>query len=327
MLLNRFASLDHYADHLDPIWSALPEEARGASWAPRTGRPGVTVPRPSRGGETSREAVLVASWPDAVSSVARGRPLVYVEHGAGQAYGGDPTMAHAPGWSGARDATLDRVKLFVCPSETVAARWSDRYQAPAVAVGCPKLDRLHLAGPRPPGRVVAVTFHWDCQLGPETRSAWSVYDRSLPELAAWAKREGVQLLGHGHPRIWSRIRRRWQSLGVEPVQYLADVLDRADVLVGDNTSALYEFASLDRPVVVLNAPWYRRDVEHGLRFWSHVPGRQVDDRSGLVAAVAAAVADPASDADLRRRAVAAAYHATDGRAAARAATAILEALA
>jgi len=135
------------------------------------------------------------------------------------------------------------------------------------------------------------------------------------------------VLGHGHPRLWSRIARRWQSLGVEPVRELAEVLERADVLVADNTSAMFEFASLGRPVVVLNAPWYRRDVEHGLRFWSHVPGVQVDHRGLLVPAVDEALRNPDATAAQRAAATRAAYAHTDGMAAARAAQAIREAMA
>lgn len=329
-LIHRFSSLQHYADHIDPVWAALPEDTLGGSWAPSRSIRGAEVWNPHRSAVGDDEWLLVASWSDAVGAAGRGRPLVYLEHGAGQAYGGDPWMAGAAGWSGARARGLENVRLFLCPSETVAQRWRDVHPAPAVAIGCPKLDAAHralatdLPGHRP---AVAITFHWDCPLGPETRSAWPYWDRALPELVQWCRRHGVDVLGHGHPRLWSRIARRWQSLGVEPVADLAEVLERADVLVADNTSAMFEFASLDKPVVVLNAPWYRRDVEHGLRFWSHVPGAQVDHRGLLVPAVDEALRDPAATRELRAAATAAAYAHTDGHAAARAAQAIQEATA
>ena len=48
-----------------------------------------------------------------------------------------------------------------------------------------------------------------------------------------------------------------------------EVMERSTLYICDNSSTLYEFASTGRPVVVLNAPWFRRDIEHGLRFWEH----------------------------------------------------------
>ena len=331
MRLNAYASQPHYLDHIAPIWALLPEHVRGHLWSPGGQLTGTTAARLRRDDPEANVPVLVASHVDATTGPARGRPLVYLEHGAGQTYDGDPAMANAIGWSSSHDRTLERVLLFLCPSETVAERWRSRYDAPAVAVGCPKLDHWHLDVnawcPNSASPTVAVTFHWDCSLGPETRSAWPAYDRALPALVRWADENGVKLLGHGHPRLWSRIARRWHSLGVEQVPSMAEVLDRADVLVADNTSAMYEFASLDRPVVALNAPWYRRDVEHGLRFWSHVPGLQVNHRDELLDAVDTAVWDPVQGGVLRAAATAAAYARVDGQATQAAVDAIMEALA
>lgn len=256
---------------------------------------------------------------------AQGWPrVIYVEHGAGQTYRGDPDVATMPGYAGGDD--LDRVALFVCPSIDVAVRWRRRYpQAGVVVAGCPKMDRWAHAAP-PARSAVAVTFHWDCTLCPESRGALPFYDRTLPALVAWCRAHDVDVLGHGHPRLWPRISRRWANLGVELVPDLAQVFERATILVADNTSAMFEFASLDRPVIALNAPWFRRDVDHGLRFWSHVPGVQIDTPADLVPAIEATIADPGLGAGPRRAAVGAVYAHRDGQAARRAAAAIMEAI-
>jgi hypothetical protein len=319
-VIHLYAGLEHYAEHMWPIWEALPDEVRGATWSPRHDLWWGNPPPASM----AAGPLMVAGFSDAVGGLTRGRDLVYVEHGAGQSYGGDPLGAGAAGLSGTTERGLAGVRLFLCPNETVAARWRAVHPAPAVVVGCPKLDRW-LTVPRETRRpCVAVTFHWDCTLIPETRSAWREYDHVLPELAAWCRANDVQLLGHGHPRLWSAIERRWRDLEVERVEHLADVLDRATVLVADNTSAMFEAAAIGISVVAVNARSYRRDVEHGLRFWSHVPGRQVDEPAELVHAVARAVADPDDARALREAAADAAYAHRDGHAAERAATAILE---
>lgn len=318
MQVHLYASQQHYAEHLLPIYRALPAELQGERWCqrPRDWRTG-PLPHPRR---RPPGLVLVAGYADACRIGAG--PLVYVEHGAGQAY---TDAADNGSYSGGLG--LDQVALFVAPGEHVAARWRARYPAtPVAVVGCPKLDRWHTHAPWivDGAPTVAVTFHWDCGLVPETRSAVRHYQPALAHLRDSVSDMGGVLLGHSHPRAWAPMHRLWASLGVPSTADLADVLDRADVLVADNTSALYEFASLDRPVLALNAPWYRRDVQHGLRFWSHVPGLQVDEPDQLADGVAAAWADPPSAQALRTAAVALVYAHRDGTAAARAAAAIVE---
>jgi hypothetical protein len=322
--LHLYASLPHFADHLTPIWQALPEAVRGEAWTARAGQPWGHRPDARELHRTRAEPVMVASLADAQRM--HPRPLIYVEHGAGQSYDGDPRGSGHGSYSGG--AGLDRVLLFLTPGEATAARWRATYRAPAVAVGCPMLDRFHRS-PRDVSRgaaTVAVTFHWDCPLLPETRTALPHYRAALDSLRASVEAHGGRLLGHGHPRASRTMEALWKALGVQWMPRLADVLAEADLLVADNTSAAYEFASLDRPVLMLNAPWYRRDVHHGLRFWNLVPGLQVDHPDELVPGVWTALADGPVLTGVRHQAVAAVYCATDGHAADRAAAAILEVL-
>ncbi len=328
-MIHRFASQPHYLAHIDPVWEALPEELRGESWAARPHKWGRPLPPRQRRPEG---LALVAGYADARRLAPA--PCVYVEHGAGQSYDGDPKGKSHPCYSGGRG--LQNVRVFLAPNERVADRWRRAYPDAAVeVVGCPRLDRYHRqdggfgghlqglplsAATRP---TVALTFHWDAPVCPEARSAWPHYDAALPALVAAARANGWRLLGHGHPRIWPRLRARWAELGIEHTADPDRVLAEADLLVADNTSLMFEAAAVGIPIVVLNAPWYRRDVCHGLRFWDAGDvGLQVDEPSELVATVARALADPPEAADARSRVVMQIYPVLDGRASERAADAI-----
>lgn len=319
--LDAFASESHYADHLTPIWHALHPDERGRFYlhpnvttaALRSGIPACAI----RCGYPQRDGtpIIVASYQDARTS---GRPYIYVEHGAGQTYNGDPDLPCHPSYSGGPEHT--RALLFLCPNETVADRWRHAYpQTPAVAVGSPRLDPWHRQQQRPVRRTVAVSFHAEIRWCAETRNAWPHFDRALPSLAdRWPS-----LLGHGHPRLAGRIRRRWQQLGVEWVETFEEVLDRADLYVVDNSSTGFEFASTGRPVVWLDAPWYRRHIDHGLRFWDKSDGAlHCEDPDQLNDTIASAFTDPAGIATRRRQITAEVFATTDGHAADRAAEAI-----
>lgn len=268
--LDVIATRPQYRAHLAPVWAALAPERRG------TGSSG---------------AVIVASASDLSKAVRGGYERVaYLEHGIGQTYG----PAH--GYPGGRGRGA--VSLFLSPNEHAASRDRASYPAARVeVVGDPVVATLPRRQPGPPA--VAVSFHWDCSLAPEARSALRHYRRALGPLA-----EQAPLIGHAHPRAAEQLERLWRSLGVEWVPSWHEVLRRADLYVADNTSTLYEFASTGRPVVVLNAPWYRREVEHGLRFWRAADvGVQVDDPAQLEAAVRYALTDPPEQQHLRDEAL------------------------
>lgn len=273
---------------------------------------------------------VVASHSDL--RACRGRPVVLSQHGAGQRYEGDPHPAYA----GGRDN--GDVVLFLCVNQTEADRWRAAYPAtPSVVVGCPKLDRYAVSsrmaqlgarrahnpevdGSNPsPASVVAFSWHWDYDLVPEGRSAFTHHRLAVAALAAGPWR----LIGHSHPRRWRQMRRWYEQVGIEPVQDFDDVVDRADLYVCDNSSTIYEFAAAGRPVVLLNAPWYRRDVEHGLRYWRLATvGIQVDEPDDLTPAIVRALEDPPEVAKNRTLAVAEVYGVLNGHAADRAARAI-----
>lgn len=328
VLISAFGTLPHYRAHMAPILEALPESLRG----PLVDK---TEDLPDDG------PVIVAGFVD-LSRVKGRRPIIYVEHGAGQTYDGDAIYAtRHPSYSGSTHASFNRVVLFVCPNETVADRWRVvQPDTPAVAVGCPKLDVWHRRMPppvdlAPPSLVdaspiiaavtgvVGWTWHWGAQINvKEATSALPYYERQLPEIVAKLRGNGIDIIGHAHPRAAGPIGRMWKNLGVPWTDDPDDLFADCDLLVADNTSLLYEFASLDRPIVALNAPWYRRRVNHGLRFWDDVPGIQINEPAELPWNIQIALGDPYSVAVARRATIARVYGPTDGNASQRAAQAI-----
>lgn len=294
--LDLLATRPQYRAHLEPVWAALPAEVRGSD-------------HPTA---TPAGAVLVSSWQDlgAARRAGYGR-IAYLEHGIGQTYG--PRAIGYPGGLG-REA----IDLFLSPNETAAAADHRAYpRARVVVVGDPALERLPQ---RPPGLAgpVALSFHWDCHIAPETRSALPHYRDALAGIAArWP------VIGHGHPRA-DELPLLWRRLGVEREASWHNVVQRASVYVCDNSSTLYEFAAAGGPVVVLNAPWFRREVQHGLRFWPAASvGIQVDHPDELDAALERAMADP-PEVQAARQAALGLVYAHRGGAAARAATALQE---
>ena len=270
--------------HVRPVYEALPQDLRGGV---------IRDPRGRTGDLPADDIILVGGFGNIAS--ARGRRVVYVEHGAGQTYsdlrpkvrGNYPGGIHTPNVIG-----------YISPNPHVADLW-DR---PSVVVGCPAVDDLHV------GLVnnVVITFHWDAVLvSPEARSAHPHYLEHLHEIIQWV-RESTWLkpLGHWHPRdIKARV--WWEHLGVETEADPDRALEGAALVIADNTSFGYEAALLGIPNIALNAPWYRRDVDHGLRFWDHPPGLMVDDADQLMSRpVEAWIDDPVNrtirDAAARR---------------------------
>lgn len=185
----------------------------------------------------------------------------------------------------------------------------------------------------PAVQTVALTFHWNVPWSesggstcPEMGTAFPYYSAALGALARIAPLNGWHLLGHGHPRAWGVLERRWRELGIERVPDFEDVLERAELLVGDNSSVLPEFASTGKPVLWLSAPWYK--TAHGGRFFDWPRGQvQVDRPEDLIHGVGLALADPPEVRAARTAMVESVYVATDGHAAERAAAAIVARLA
>lgn len=330
MMVDGFCSQPNYVDHVEPVLEAC---GHGVLWVKGAARRADRLDRPvirKWGPLLEADAVVVASGQDAAALQHAGvKRLVYLEHGAGQAYEGDPRSALFGSYSGGLG--LDHVDLFLCPSETVADRWRARYPAPAVVVGSPLLDRFHRVVPGCSRHTtdhvtVGFTFHWECMLTEETRSAWGHYERQMPQIIGDLREEGMRVVGHQHPR-WPARRGpavMWKRLGVEQVSH-REFLEQCDVVVADNTSVLPEAASVGARLVWLNAPWWRRDVHHQGRFWDWPAGQvQCDTPDCVVDSVREALIDRPSVREAREAMVASVYDRCDGHAAERAAAAVRE---
>lgn len=337
-MIDMYASQPQYVNHLIPVWQALPDELRGTfsasgTAARRAGELGV------RSGVLARERgavaplTIVASHQD--EQYVRPRPVVLVEHGAGQSYYHSPAADRNPAYPGGR--SREGVVLFICPNESVAQRWRDMYPlTPTAVVGCPMLDPWHEAmrmtkDLRWEGEqverglpLVVFSFHWNCGIVPECGWAFPEFQAEMIRLAGMTdEQRGFQMGGHAHPRA-HEIGAFWRSRGVREFRNFSEVLSFADCYVVDNSSTGFEFASTDRPVVWMNSTRYRKDVDHGLRFWSHVGvGVQCDRPESLLDRVHEALHDGPGYRARRHALIRDVYAFTDGLAAQRAAAAIV----
>lgn len=269
----------HYLKHLAPIWAALPEENRGGLLIPPALRLlaaslGMVSDRP-----TSGNTLLAAGWSDVQGSRSWKR-RVLLEHGVGQTYGARGHAAYAGG-----KGRAGRVELYLCPNERVATANKDLGQC--IVVGSPYFDQLSAIERRSEHDLAVVTHHWNCAIVPETLSTRRHYATAVSQLI------DCRVARHAHPRDIVQEQRLSAKSGVPFIEDFEDVVRYAGVLVCDNSSVMFYAAALGIPVVVLNAPWYCRSIEYGLRFWEHADiGENVDEPSQLQNVVSRALSNP-----------------------------------
>jgi len=322
MKIDFFARRVHYVDHMAPVWRELSVEARGSFFVPESivdhtrrrgveavglkarghdamdvvpGPPAAKAASPQMGDPSLRSgrvlggegasAMLVCSYGDLSRAygVDPRRRFVFMEHGVGHGYSGHP------GYAGGKGKRA-KVSLFLAPNEFVRAR-TERVLpgVKQVVIGTPKMDgwkdedrRMKDEGASSAQRekVVCISFHWNGEkIAPEAGNAFAHYKRALPELARCGE---FKLIGHGHPRAMEYFAQIYEKMEIEVVRDFEAVMERADVYVNDISSTLYEFCVTGKPVVMLNAPWFRRNVTHGIRFWDYTDiGLQVDEPGQL----------------------------------------------
>lgn len=263
MKIHALASLPHYRDHVEAIHKHLPDEIRGDT------RYGARV---SAKGWPEDDFVMVGGFYDVDAVPQR---IIYVEHGAGQSYRGDPRSSLHPAYHGSPHHP-SRVCAYLSPRLEVAQSWN----RPAFPIGAPVCDPYaeRTNNDKP---IAVITFHWNAQrICPEAGSALFHYADDFERIIASLRLQGFDVYGHHHPRD-HRLPLMWKRLDV-PVLSIEAVRRGADLLICDNSSLMYEMCYLGRTVVALNCPEYRREVEHGLRFWDW-RGPQIDGPEELIA--------------------------------------------
>jgi hypothetical protein len=296
-MLDFYASERHYIDHVASVWRALDPDLRGI-FRVRTEElqlyaktAGVTA----EVSEPTDQLTLVASYGDYKRTSG---PVIYMEHGIGHSYGNNH-----PSYAGG--AGKYRVVLFLCQHDYTAEKNKKTYpKTPVAVIGTPKLDRIKKRGVE--GRTVAISWHWDCQIAPETKSSLPHF---RPLLNILKRAKDIELIGHAHPnpRFNKVMQRMYSQLGIEYVHNFKEVLDRADLYIVDNSSTAYEFAAAGRPVIHLNAPWYRKEVSHGIRFWDYIPGPTADQVREVLPLIRQLLDDPTPYEKQRKAVVKALY--------------------
>ena len=279
--VNFLAAERHFVDHLSSVWKAFPENERGVFYVRSNDAWNEAIrhrlsPKLWNERVSGGSIFVVASLGDLNAAWKAGARTILMEHGAGQTY----NTTHAS-YAGGEHPAREACELFLVPGVTPATKLREHHpDTPVVEIGCPKLDRYHnVERPANEKPLVVLSFHWDCRVVQETRWAWPHYRNHIPKLV---KRPEYDLVGHAHPRAMPRLRDWYEKLGIPVVEDFDQVLRRADCYIVDNSSSLFEAAAVGIPVVVLNSPFYRKNMNHGLRFWDVANiGPQVDNQNRL----------------------------------------------
>lgn len=275
-LVDFFAREEHHILHARAIYDKMPPEHKGEFY---TTTRSITA--------SLNKYVVVFSFGDLKYVNTLRKKVIYSDHGTGMFY----NVVH--GSYAGSTAYRDKVVMRLSPNETHAKKERETLiGVPVKVVGVPKMDewaprrndflesKRYNSDQRP---TVAISFHWDCLVCPETRSSYKHFAPALEELA-----ENFNVIGHAHPRIMNEMRAIYKRLNIKVVADFPRVMREADIYICDNSSTIYEFAYLNKPVVLLNSPHYRKDVEHegNPRFWKYADiGPQVDSPELLVPSV------------------------------------------
>jgi len=308
MRIDFFGNWPHFIDHMAPIYKRMDEP--GDFFVPPNleeylANKGIvpTVMDAKEVAPRGNNPLLVAGHGNLQTSYLQnhGRKLILMEHGPGITFPNNPSYAGSVGWRRKADLTLAPNHFTYIKTQKAIPDMKQHI------IGTPMLDpwACHFGIPRgdvPDKPTVTISFHWDgSRVAPEAGNAFRHYKGLLPILA---KESGFNLIAHGHPRNLETMRKTYENLGIEVVPDFIEMMNRTDVLINDSSSIVYLFLVTGNPVILLNAPWFRKDVNFGLRFWDHTDiGEQVEKTDQVLGAIERAINDPFACWDARKRAV------------------------
>lgn len=273
-MLHFFGSEHHFRAHWDGVRNAM--QCRWVS------------PEEMMMPENREVPIFVASYGDLKRVYPYRSRIILAEHGTGLTY--NENHGSYTGSTSFRD----KVVLRLVPNRFAAGK-EKKYNpdTPLEIIGVPRLDPFYtkrrtavrnLMNP-----LVVLSTHWDCMVTPETRSSFEHFKQAIAHAAL-----GMRIALHAHPRIATRVSMFARAHGIEFIRDFDTVLEKADLYGTDNSSTLFEFAATGKPVLVLNGPTYRKDVEHEFnpRFWSHADiGVNVDNPYDLEYGIKIALRD------------------------------------
>lgn len=210
----------------------------------------------------TNDYVCVFSYGDLRQVDMLGKKIIFADHGVGMFYNNEH-----PSYAGSLKHR-ENVILRLSPNEIHASRERQILKCPVEIIGIPKLDKFankhwRIKKFQP---TVAVSFHWDCFVNPETRSSWKYYENILPLL-----KDTFHVYGHAHPRISRLMQSVYRKYGIVYKEDFDEIMRKADVYICDNSSTIFEWCITEKPIVLINSPFYRRNVEHigNPRFWKY----------------------------------------------------------
>lgn len=305
MKIDFFARREHFVDHMLPVWQKLPKENRGefylhhsvVNYAIKCGLDYSEIVQLIKSDKPDSLMIEVygdnplvcSAYGDMVNAYKYNPNRVYIlmEHGVGLTFGNNAGYAGGLGLRLAADC-------FLAPNEYIAKKTESVLDTTQYVIGTPKLDKwagnsFHYTMPEKP--TVCISFHWDgSHVAPEASNAASVFgtDHILSEL-----QKEFNMIAHCHPKARDTYRPLFEKNGIEFVENFNDVMECADIYVNDASSTMYEFLVTGKPVILMNAPHFRKFINYGIRFWDYTNiGYQVKNLTELRKAIQDTIRDP-----------------------------------